>query len=285
MNKQTKTIFSAFILIILTLNLASAITIKSFETDNFEPGSQQDITINVKNTLDLDTEDVSLTLDLSEVPFTIIDSDSDDIEISSDDTEDFEFTIKAWSEAKAGDYQIPYTLSYKENESSGVETKTGTFSLTIEANPELVYSVVAEGAIVGSKGKLTLKIVNKGLGDAKFVSVKIIPEGYVLLSETENYIGTVSSDDSETASFDVIFKDKSPTLTAQVEYKDFNNEENIKTVTLPVTVYSTEEALALGIKQKDNTPVYIGAGMVLFVAWMIVRKIRKKKRINKSQGR
>ncbi|MDD5012097.1 MAG: hypothetical protein PHQ66_00410 [Candidatus Nanoarchaeia archaeon] len=288
MNKRIKIAFSIIVLILLTLStlsIASAMTVKSVEATNFQPGSQQEITIEVKNTLDDDTEDVSLTLDLSKLPFTIIDSDSDDIEISSDDTEGFDFTIKASSEAKAGDYQIPYTLSYKNNETTAVETKTGTFSLTIEANPELVYTVSTEKAIVGSQGKITLKIVNKGLGDAKFVDVKIVPEGYTLLSEAENYVGTVSSDDSQTASFDVIFKDKNPTLTAQVEYKDFNNEKTTKTVTLPLTVYSTEEALALGIIKPDNTPVYMGIGIVIFAGWMIVRKIRKKKRINKAQGK
>ncbi len=288
MNKKIKIGFSVVVLLLLvisTLSLASAMTVKSVKASNFQPGSQQKISINVKNTLNENTEDVSLTLDLSKVPFTLIDSDSDNVEINDEDTENLDFTLKALGDAKAGDYQIPYTLNYKIEGTSEVKTKTGTFSLTIEANPELVYSVNTENAIVGSKGKIIFKIVNKGLGDAKFLSVKITSEGYTLLSESENYIGTVSSDDSETASFDVIFKDKNPTLTAQVEYKDFNNEKKTKTVTLPVTVYSTEEALSLGIIKPDNTPVYLGAGVVIFVAWMVVRKIRKKKRINKSQGR
>jgi len=285
MNKQIKIAFSIFALVILSLSLASAMTVKSVESSNFQPGSQQEITAKIKNTLNVDTEDVSLTLDLSKVPFAIIDSDSDDIEIFSDDTEEFDFTIKTSSEAKAGDYQIPYILSYRENGTSEIKNKEGSFTLTIEANPELVYSVSVENGIVGSQGKITLKIVNKGLGDAKFVSVKIIPEGYVLLSETENYVGTVSSDDSQTANFDVIFKTQNPTLTAQIEYRDFNNEKSTKTINLPVTIYSMEEALALGIIKKDSTVVYVGAGIFLFVVWMIVRKVRKKKRINKAQGR
>jgi hypothetical protein len=285
MNKQIKIAFSVLALLILSLSLASAMTVKGIEANNFQPGSQQDITVKIKNTLNVDATDVSLTLDLSKSPFTIIDSDSDNIDVYSDDTENFDFTIKASGEAKAGDYQIPYTLTYNLENETTPKTKTGTFSLTIEATPELVYTATTEKAIVGSQGKITLKIVNKGLGDAKFVDVKIIPEGYTLLSEAENYIGTVSSDDSQTASFDVIFKEKNPTLTAQIEYKDFNNEKKTKTVTLPLTVYSTEEALALGIIKTDNTSVYIGAGMVIFVAWMIFRSIRKKKRINKAQGR
>jgi hypothetical protein len=286
MKKQIKILFSILALIVLTLSLVSAMTIKTVDADNFQPGSKQTISIDVKNTLNEDAKDVSLDLDLSKsIYFNIINSDDEAQDIDEDDTESFDFTIKASNDAKAGDYQIPYTLSYRENGTSEVKTKTGTFSLTIEANPELVYSVSTENAIVGSKGKITFKIVNKGLGDAKFVDVKIIPAGYTLLSEAENYVGTVSSDDSQTASFDVIFKEKNPTLTIQVEYKDFDNKKITKAINLPVTVYSAEEALALGIIKQDNTPVYVSVGILAFVAWMVVRRIRKKKRINKAQGR
>ncbi len=284
MNKQSKIWMSIFIALVFTITLASAMTVNSVNANNFQPGEEQEITIHVKNTLDDDASSVSLTLDMSKLPFSVISSEDDSTDIDEDETESFDFTIKASNDAKAGDYSIPYTLTYSINGTQQTP-KTGTFSLTVEADPELVYSLSVENPVVGSQGKIKLKIVNKGFGDAKFVDVKIISDGYTLLSEEENYIGTVSSDDSETINLDVIFKKQNTNLNVQIEYRDFNNKKITKNINLPVTVYSREQALQMGIIKPNNTPYYIGAVVVIFVIWMIIRKIRKIRRMNKSQGR
>jgi hypothetical protein len=280
MQKQTKIIFGALFMLVLTLSLTSAMVVKSVEANNFQPGSQQDITVQIKNTLSDDATSVSLTLDLTNLPFSMIGLEDNPDEISEDDTENYDFTIRATSSAKAGDYQIPYTISYNGN-----ATKKGTFTLTVEADPQLIYSVSADTPIVGSKAKVTLKIINKGLGDAKFVSITLIPSGYTLLSDENVYIGTISSDDSQTENFNVIFTQQNPTLTAQIEYRDFDNKLVTSTINLPITVYSQEQALKLGIISPNNTGTYVILVLVGIVGWIIVRKVRKKKRLNKAQGR
>lgn len=276
---KTKILVLALVLV-LTINFIPAMTV-SVDADNFSPGDEQEITLKIKNTLDESIKDISFEIS-EEVPFTIINSDEVD-EINEDDTENLDVKLKTASDAKAGDYSIPYILKYKLSDDTE-EEKEGTFILTIEANPELSYTVNSENAIVGTQGKIKFTIINKGLGDAKFVSVKISPNGYTLLSGDSEYVGTIGSDDFETINFDVIFKDN-PSLNAEIEYKDFNNQKIIKNVNLPVTVYTPEEALALGITKQDNTLVYMIAGTVLFASFMIIRKILKKRRKNKSQGR
>lgn len=285
MQKQTKILFGAVFMLVLALSLTSAMVVKSVEADNFQPGSEQDISLEIKNTLNEDAEDVSLTLDLTGLPFSIIGSEDNPDEISEDDNENFDFTIKAANSAKAGDYTIPYVITYNLGSNISQSSKTGTFTLTVEAEPELVYSVSTDTPVVGSKAKLTLNIINKGLGDAKFVSLTLIPEGYTLLSDENVYIGTIDSDDTQKENFEVIFTKQNPTLTAKVEYKDFDNNLITKTINLPVTVYSQEQALKLGIIKANNTGVYILVLAVGIIGWIIIRKIRKKKRLNKAQGR
>jgi hypothetical protein len=280
MQKQTKILFSALFLLVLTLNLTSAMIVKSVDASNFQPGSEQSITVRIENTLNSDATDVSLTFDLTKVPFSITHVDDNPNEIDKEDTEKFDFKIKATSDAKTGDYSIPYTISYNSN-----KTAEGTFVLTVEAEPQLVYSVNIETPVVGSKTKATLKIVNKGLGDAKFVTVTVLPSKYTILSDDNAYIGTISSDDSQTENFDLIFNQQNPTLAIQVEYRKFNNELITETINLPVTVYTPEQALKLNIISKNNTSTYVVLSVLGFIAWMIVRKVRKKKRLNKAQGR
>jgi len=276
---KTKILVLALVLV-LTINFIPAMTV-SVDADNFSPGDEQEITLKIKNTLDESIKDVSFEIS-EEVPFTVISSDEVD-EIDEDDTESLDVKLKTAGDVKAGDYSIPYILKYTLSDDTE-EEKEGTFILTIEANPELSYTVNSENAIVGTQGKVKFTIINKGLGDAKFVSVKIIPNGYTLLSGDSEYVGTIGSDDFETINFDVIFKEN-PVLNAEIEYKDFNNQKIIKNVNLPVTVYTSEEALALGITKQDNTLVYMIVGTVLFASFMIIRKILKKRRKNKSQGR
>jgi uncharacterized membrane protein len=115
MEKQIKILFGALFMLVLTLSLTSAMVVKSVDANNFQPGSEQEITIEVKNTLDEDATDVSLTLDLTE-EFSITDFEDNPDEISEDDTENFDFTLKALSGAKAGDYQIHYALNYNDNQ-------------------------------------------------------------------------------------------------------------------------------------------------------------------------
>ena len=76
-----------------------------------------------------------------------------------------------------------------------------------------------------------------------------------------------------------------PTLNAQVEYKDFNNQDVIKNVNLPITVYSSDQALKLGIIKQDYTFLYLVIIVIGIAIWIVVGRIRKKRRLNKAQGR
>lgn len=281
--KKAITIAILALLAISTLvGLASAIVIKSVDTENLIPGEDAKIKITVENNLDEDIEDVSLVLNLAGLPFSSIGSTEDNInEILSDEDEDFGFIIKADNDAGVGDYNIPYSLTY-----SGLSTaKTGTIGITVSGNSKLTYSVDREDPIVGSQGKITFKIVNKGLADARFVSIKVLPSGFTLLSEGDVYIGTVNSDDFESETFDVVFNTINPTFSAVITYTEFDNTEVEENINLPVTVYTREKALELGIIKKSNAPIYFGIVAGFFVIWFIWRKISKARARKRAEGR
>ena len=56
MQKQIKILCASVFMLVLVMSLTSAMVIKSVEANNFQPGSEQDITLKVKNTLDNDAE-------------------------------------------------------------------------------------------------------------------------------------------------------------------------------------------------------------------------------------
>ena len=277
-------ILALLALAVLSFQLASAMTINSVSVDNISPGTEGVIRIEVENTLNELAKDINLNLNFQGLPFIPVGSSSGGVdELKEDDEENFAFRIRASNDVAPGDYQIPYVLTFRIN--SGPQTREGSIGISVNAQPELSYSADIENPIVGRQSKINLKIVNKGLADARFVSVNLNPSGFTLLSEKEVYIGTVDSDDFETATFEVIFTSEKPKLTATVEYTDFDNSKKLDEVNLPTKVYTQEKAIELGIIQRNNWPIYIGIVVVLMVIWLVWRTIRKGQRMKKSLER
>lgn len=283
MNKQiTKTIVGIFVLV-LTISFASAIVVDA-DFATLYPGESERITVEIDNNGNFDIEDVSVSLNLAEVPFTAVGSSEKDIDdLDEDDDDTVSFTLRASTDATPGDYNIPYSVRYTnaENDSEDFEEE-GTFGIRITARTEIDFAVEVRGnAIVGQEGRISLEIINKGLGEIKSLSVQILPGGFELLSKSKVFVGTIDADDTDLASFDVIYKATSPTLSAKIEYKDFDNKKQEETVNLSFKVYTREEALELGLVKKSNTQLYFLIFIILLIVWLIYRKIKKRRKQNR----
>lgn len=277
---NSKTLLSIVFAFFISLGFASAISV-SADYISIYPGEEGKVGIDLKNNNNFDAELVSIELNLEKTPFVAIGSSEKSVdELDEDDKESVTFTLKPSTEVVPGDYEIPYTLKYTNTGTDKEITKTGSFGLRVNAKTELDFSVESKNNILGQKGKINLKIINKGLGEVKFVSVKIFPQGYNLLSADIIYIGNIPSDDSDTASFDVFFNTLSPSAYAKITYKDLDNKEQSKTINLPVNVYTQEKALELGIIQKSKTSFYAGIILGLIIIWIIYRKIKKRNKKN-----
>ena len=271
-----------FFLLVLTIGFAAGIIVDSnYET--IYPGESEEIRLEIENNENFDIEDVSLALDLSDLPFTTIGSSEKDVDdIDDDDDEKVSFNLRASIDITPGDYNIPYILKYVNAENNSEEfEKTGSFGLRVSAETDLDFVVdVQDNAIVGEEGEISLEIINKGLGEIKSMSVQIFPQGFELLSKDKIFVGTIDADDSDTATFDVIYKTTNPILSAKVEYKDFDNKDQTETVNLSFKVYTKEKALELGILQKPNYIIYLIIG-ILVIAYIIHRILKKRRRKNR----
>lgn len=268
---------------------ASAVVVDSEYVTTYA-GEEASVKIEVENNFNYDIEDVSIKLNLENLPFTSVSSSEKELDdLDEDDDDSVIFTLKVSNDVVPGDYDIPYVVSYTNADTENKSSSEGSFGIRVSAKTDIDFSVEAQGenteaAIVGQKGTISFRIINKGLGEIKFVSVQIFPSEYELLSADKVYIGNIDSDDSDFATFDVIFKSASPTLSARVEYKDFDNKAQTETMTLPIKVYTREQALELGLIQENQTGLYIGIVAGLLIIWLVWRKI-KKRRKNKNRGR
>ena len=280
MNPKTTTIFAFLTLAIFLINLVSAVIVDA-EYVTLYPGEEGSVTLNIENNENFDIEDVRISLDLSDVLFTSIGTSTKDTDdLDEDDDDSVRFTLRPSTDITPGDYDIPYAIKYtNSNDDTKNNTEQGSFGVRVSAKTDIDFSAeTRDVAILGKEGQISLEIVNRGLGEIKSVSVELFPQGFELLSSNKIFIGTIDSDDSDTAVFDVVYKSSNPTLSAKITYKDFDNMDQAETVDIPIKVYTQDQALQLGLIKKSNTIFYVLGILILLILWYVWKKIKKKRK-------
>jgi len=131
---------------------------------------------------------------------------------------------------------------------------------------------------------MTVKIVNKGLPDMKFVNVRLFNSSkYRIISPSEVYIGNIDSDDYETADFKLYIEknsDKKVILPLAVEYKDANNKNYKNIVNLELPLYSSSEAKKLGLSEGNGNFKWVLLVILAAAGFFGYRYWKKKKKHN-----
>ncbi len=283
-SKKLTKIASLVFLIGLIANV-SALTIQDVDTNPSEvaPGSVVKVEIEMENNLDEDVQDVSLVLDLSDVPLAPVTTSEDYFdEIEKDDDAVGIFNLIAEADSEAGTYKIPVELEYFINDEK--ETKNFVISVTINSKPELVLSTDSV-LLKNQKNELDIKITNIGLSKAKLLEVQLQEEGFDILSATKVYIGDLENDDFDAVSFDVFLKSASAvSFPIILHYRDSSNKEFTEQKFVTAKVYSLEEAQALGLRQKSNTRFYVSVVICLIVLWLVYRFWKKRQKRKKAEA-
>jgi uncharacterized membrane protein len=270
-------IFALMILFVGLIGISSALTIESITVDSVSPGEEGIIRISVENDANEDVEDLSVRLSFLNPNIIPIGSSQEFLSrLDEDEEENFIFRFRVSNSLPAGTYSIGYNLEY--NEGNDEIEQDGSIGILVSAEPEIEIVASNQNAIVGQQGTLDIRVINKGLADARFVSIKVDGDDMVFLSENSEYIGTIDSDDFETSSFDVIYNNRFSSATVIVSYKNFNNEDQEIIETVSLRAYSTQEAIEKGILNKSNATTYVGVIILLLVIWIVYRRIRRRNR-------
>ena len=199
------------------------------------------------------------------------------------------FNLIVDSDAVSKVYKIPVTFSYNDPSNNNY-TKQSYISIVVGDTPELTANIdSSEVYKTGMQGKITVKFVNKGLNDIKFLYAALNPaEDYTMLSPIQVYVGKVSSDDYQTIDYELFVKDTAKdkiTLPLMLEYKDINNNEYVANVSLDVTLYSSSEAQKLGLEKQNLTFVYVIVLVLLVAGYFFYRGHRKKKKASAAANK
>ena len=82
----------------------------------------------------------------------------------------------------------------------------------------------------------------------------------------------------------MLFTNTNSQVSAIIKYKDTENKDITDVKVFPLKVYTREEALNLGLIQKDNKKLYFGLFIALIIIFIIYRKIKKNKKKEKSKN-
>jgi len=303
MKTQTiKSLLALIFLVALLVPMTSALTIKSVIATPSEvaPGQVVDLDLVIENELGEDIENVVVSLNLDgelnpltgmpvsmPVPFAPYGSSTEVTieEINDGDDETADFDLIALSDAEAGIYKIPVTISYVFN-STPVE-KTSSISLTVNSDPE--FRVDYEGLLIkGKKNTVEVRITNTGLTEAKFLSINVDSGvGFKILDSKSFYIGDIESDDFDNVDFNVFVERTAGSvisLPVNLIYKDvISNEIKTETLSLKLTTYSKDQAIELGLIKKNYNAYYAGGVIAVIILWIIYRKIKKYRRNKKKK--
>ncbi|MBR9699636.1 hypothetical protein GOV09_04225 [Candidatus Woesearchaeota archaeon] len=260
------------------------------------PGSTTKVSFRLENLAESLLKDIKLSLEVysvfattttittAELPFTPIGSGNEKTlrSIGAREAKDVVFDLFTDADAESKVYKVPYILTYTDEPGNNF-TRSGVVGLIVDAEPDLSVSIEDTQILSdGAKGTVSIKFVNKGFSDVKFLNV-ILKETkeFDVLSNQEVYVGNLDSDDFESAEFDLLVQKGGSgdmTLPLQIDYRDANGQLFEKDIDLILPLYSGKE---LKKRTDDGGNTFGGILIVLVIVAVgifVYRKYRKKKK-------
>ncbi len=254
-----------------TLTISDAQTIPS----QVAPGNKVVVDLTLENQASFLLKNVQVKLGLANLPF----APSEEIEEQSIkelfNPQKLSFKLSVNPDAEAGVYKVPVTLNYFD-EFGDSYLKNNLISIKVGSTPKLEISQESSTLIVGKKEEATIKLVNNGLTKVKLLTVTIQAINAELLSSNNVYIGDLDVDDFQTIDLDLFPQTKDTQLKLTLSFKDANNKEFKEAVTLPLKVYTREEAKTLGLVKESNAFFYLVVIVVLVLAYVFYKKLRRR---------
>jgi hypothetical protein len=268
-----------------------------------EPGKNGQVQIKVKNLADSTLKQVSVRLDLTlaslasatsassalldVLPFANVGSATEKkvAYLNPSSEAIFSYDLVVYPDAVSRVYKVPIIITFYDEQGTSY-VKTDLVGIVVGSRPEL--EVVLDSydfTLPGTSGRATVKFINKGVSNIKFVTVKVLEDNdHKLLSADTDYVGNIESDDFQTSDFKVYVEPtagQKVSIPLEVTYKDANNNDYKKNITLYANLYSNQQAKELGIQSSSKWPWYLGAIVVVVIGFFVIRGMRKKKTSSK----
>jgi len=243
------------------------------------PGKSAVLELILENTAEFDAADVRVNLNLpDEIGFSDDVSEKKIGKLTPGEHRKINYSLIILPDASERVYDGDIIIKYL-NGLGDERQDNNSFSIIVKGNPSIFSQIdnseIYKGNYVGS---ITIKFVNNGIGDAKFLTIELLEsDDYDIISSNKEYIGDLDSDDFESVDFRIELKNKkNPTLLLKASYKDSLNEDYSQEFGLPLELRSAEE---LGIDTNGTTYTVLIIILIVIVSYFVYKRYRKKKKI------
>lgn len=260
----------------------SLVVIEKFETvpSKIKPGDEVELKITIKNEGISSIKTTDVTLDTTQTDFFSPLESGNTKRIGflePHESKEFSFKIMTDSNADIKVYNIPVEIKFKDDKNQEYAS-ISKIGIKMNAEPDIIMLIDSSDIYDSSTaGNVRAKIVNKGIVDVKYITLKIIktPEYEVLSPSNIKYIGNLDNDDFDSAEFLIQPLVDKPTMKYLLEYKDPYNNEYSQEFSLPLRIVSKAD---LGQKSGGIGIYILLAIIVVAVIWIYRRKKRKAKK-------
>jgi hypothetical protein len=252
------------------------------------PGSDGTLTITVKNNAPSTMTDLSMKLQLQaiiggtlvDLPFAPMDSGTERkvYTLESGQSTNFTYDLRAYPDAASKVYKIPFTLTYFDS-LGNANNKTDYVGVVVNGVPDISMLIDKTDLTMQKRtGSITLKIINKGVSDVKFLNVVLQKSAdFDLLSNSDTtYVGNLVSDDYQTAEYTIDIKSKANTISVPVvlQYMDSNNKYYEKNFNVQLNLIDNNK-----INPKSSGGSLITIIVIVLIAggiWYFLKRRSKK---------
>ena len=295
-NGNTWRVFGPFEVNIRSINPVLSVDDVTSKPDMVAPGETFQVDIKLTNSADTSFKNIKANLQLikilqsatavtvAELPFSPTGSTNEKnlVRIDPGQSVDMTFNLVSDPGTKAGVYKVPLSLSYVDDLGKNYSTNN-VFSIKVGEQPDVAVLIDSSTAYEGGTGKVTVKFINKGSNDLKFVYLQLKKSAdYDITSSESVYLGNINSDDYASADFALTIKATTKdkvNFPILAEYRDTNNQKYTETYNLDLRTINEQRAEQLGLKSGEVTVgiiivvLIIVAGLVTY--WFIRRKRKK----------
>jgi hypothetical protein len=158
------------------------------------------------------------------------------VDLQANENKEFTFELAPSPNIAAGVYKVPVIISFKDQKGTEYDM-TEYIGIPVGVEPELlVYFDKTSIASKTKTGEVTIKFVNKGLSQIKFLDMQVVQNNDVQVSsETDRiYVGNINEDDYQTADISLKVAKDTVSVPIRVTYRDALNREYETTINLPL---------------------------------------------------
>ncbi len=246
------------------------------------PGRTVRLGLVLKNSAGAYFRNVRVSLSLSD-PFVPIGSGSEKLvdRISAGASQEVSFDLSVAPSAESKAYRIPVAITFEDAAGAKYSLKD-TVGVQVGAQPSVSIQLRDSNILrPDALGKVTIKVINGGPEAVKFLSVKLgDSDAYQAVSGKSVYVGSVASDDFETAEFSIYVLKPNPSLKLSLQYKDASNEAFVTAAEVSVPTYAEEQIRLFQLEKKqgvDPLLMLVGLAVLAYAAYWAFKKWGKRK--------